>query len=212
MLNWLKTAFFKGLVVLIPLVLVWLTLRELVELLVGFAEVIVEFLPPGAFDWVMNPALAAPVLIVLIAIVLGALAKVPFIRNTAAAVEHNTLGHLPLYRMIKTFISAFLELEDTTSFRPALIVDDEGGAEPCYLIEEDPESPNVVVLVPWSPASFAGSVKLVPRQRVQRLTSTFDDLSLSLANFGLGMNKLVLKSTGDAPDPSGPKKRNENDD
>ena len=190
MLNWLKTAFFKGLVVLIPLVLLWLTLRELVELLVGFAEVIVEFLPAGAFDWVTNPALVAPVLIVLIAILLGALARVPIIRNTAAAVENNTLGHLPLYRMIKTFITAFLELENTASFRPALIVDDEGGAEPCYVIEDDLESPNIVVLVPWSPASFAGSVKLVPRSRIHRLDVTFDELSLSLANFGLGMKSI----------------------
>ena len=198
MLNWLKTAFFKGLVVLIPLVLLWVTLRELVELLVAFAEVIVDFLPKGSFDWVTNPALAAPILIVLIAVLLGMLAKVPVIRNAAEAVESNTLGHLPLYRMIKTFITAFLELENTASFRPALIVDDEGGAEPCYVIEDDGESPTIVVLVPWSPASFAGSVKLVPRQRIKRLDVSFDDLSLSLANFGLGLQSLERRRKLDA--------------
>jgi uncharacterized membrane protein len=190
MLNWIKTAFFKGLVVLIPLVLLWITLRELVELLVGFAEPIADLFPSGAFDWVVNPALAAPILIVLIALLLGALAKVPFINNAAASIERNTLGNLPLYRMLKTFITAFLELENTASFRPALIVDDEGGGEPCYIIEDDLDSPNVVVLVPWSPASFAGSVKLVPRPRIHRLDVTFDELSLSLANFGLGMKTI----------------------
>lgn len=193
MLNWLKTAFFKGLVVLIPLVLLWITLRELAELLVAFAEVIVDFLPEGAFDWVMNPALVAPILIVVIAVVLGVLAKVTLIRNAAAAVEQNTLGHLPLYRMIKTFVTAFLELEEAASFRPALIVDDEGGAEPCYVIEDDGEGPTIAVLVPWSPASFAGSVKLVPRERIRRLDVTFDEFSLSLANFGLGMESLVRR-------------------
>ncbi len=193
MLNWLKTASFKGLVVLIPLVLLWITLRELAELLVAFAEVIVDFLPEGAFDWVMNPALVAPILIVVIAVVLGLLAKVTLIRNAAAAVEQNTLGHLPLYRMIKTFVTAFLELEEEASFRPALIVDDEGGAEPCYVIEDDGEGPTIVVLVPWSPASFAGSIKLVPRQRIKRLDVTFDEFSLSLANFGLGMESLVRR-------------------
>ena len=37
MLNWLKTAFFKGLVILIPVVLLWITIRELAQLLVAFA-------------------------------------------------------------------------------------------------------------------------------------------------------------------------------
>ena len=108
-----------------------------------------------------------------------------------AILERNTLGHLPLYRMIKTFVTAFLEVEEDAAFRPALILDDEGGAEPCYVIEDTKDAPNVVVLVPWSPASFAGSVKLIPRHRIRRLDLTFDEFSLSLANFGLGISEIV---------------------
>lgn len=190
MLSWLKTAFFKGLIILIPLVLLWLTIRELVELLVAFAEPIADFFPAGTFDLVQNPELVSPILIILIAIALGLLASIPPVRKTAAALERNTLGHLPLYRMIKTFVSAFLEVEEAAAFRPALILDDEGGAEPCYVIEDEEGISNVVVLVPWSPASFAGSVRLVPRARIRRLDLTFDEFSLSLANFGLGMNAI----------------------
>ena len=191
MLNWLKSTFFKGLIVLIPLVLLWITIRELVELLVAFAEPIADAFPPGTFDWVRTPELVSPILIIAIAILLGILASIPLVRKTGAALERNTLGHLPLYRMIKTFVTAFLEVEDASSFRPALIIDDEGGAEPCYVIEDTEGVPNVVVLVPWSPASFAGSVKLVPRDRIRRLDLTFDEFSLSLANFGLGMNSIA---------------------
>lgn len=191
MINWLKQAFFKGLIVLIPLVLLWITLRELVELLVEFAMPIADALPVKALDWVQNPALVAPVLIVFIAISLGAMAMIPGVRRTGAFIERKTLGNLPLYRMIKTFVTAFLEVEDAASFRPALIVDDEGGAEPCYLIDDDESQPNVVVLVPWSPASFAGTVRLVPRWRIKTLDISFDELSLSLANFGLGMNSIL---------------------
>jgi len=191
MFGWIKKAFFQGLIVLIPLVLLWITLRELVELLIGFAEPIADFFPPGAFDWVQSPELVAPLLIIFIAILLGALALIPWIRSIGAILERNTLGHLPLYRMIKTFVAAFLEVEDDAAFRPALIVDDEGGAEPCYVIEDLEDASSVVVLVPWSPASFAGSVKMVPRHRIRRLDLTFDEFSLSLANFGLGMSSIV---------------------
>ena len=102
--------------------------------------------------------------------------------------------------MIKTFVTAFLEVEDASSFRPALIIDDEGGAEPCYVIEDVPEHANVVVLVPWSPASFAGSVRLVPRDRVKRINVTFDEFSLSLANFGLGLNSIIKLPESSAAD------------
>jgi uncharacterized membrane protein len=190
MFGWIKKAFFQGLIVLVPLVLLWITIRELVELLIGFAQPIADFFPPGWFDWVQEPALVAPILIVVVALLLGALALIPWIRSIGAILERNTLGHLPLYRMIKTFVTAFLEVEEDAAFRPALIVDDEGGAEPCYVIEDTAGAPNIVVLVPWSPASFAGSVKLVPRSRIRRLDLTFDEFSLSLANFGLGMNAI----------------------
>lgn len=191
MFGWIKTAFFKGLIILIPLVLLWITLRELVELLIAFAEPIADAFPAGSFDWVQNPALVSPILIVCIALMLGVLASIPAVRKMGAALERNTLGPLPLYRMIKTFVSAFLEVEDDVAFRPALIVDDEGGAEPCYVIEDAEGAPNVVVLVPWSPASFAGSVRMVPRERIQRVDISFDEFSLSLANFGLGMNGIT---------------------
>lgn len=190
MFNRIKTAFFKGLIILIPLVLLWVTIRELVELLVAFAEPIADAFPAGTFDWVQNPALVSPILIVCVALLLGMMASVPLIRRAGAALERNTLGHLPLYRMIKTFVTAFLEVEDDVAFRPALILDDKGGAEPCYVIEDTEGCPHVVVLVPWSPAAFAGSVKLVPRTRIKRLDLTFDEFSLSLANFGLGMTSI----------------------
>ena len=191
MLNWFKHAFFKGLIVLIPLVLLWITLRELVELLIAFAQPIADFLPPDTLEWIEEPEFVAPILIVVFALILGGLASIPVVRKAGAWVEGHTLGYLPFYRMIKTFVTAFLEVENTSSFRPALILDDEGGAQPCYIIEESEDQPNVVVLVPWSPASFAGSVKLVPKQRIRRLDLTFDELSLKLANFGLGMNSVL---------------------
>ncbi len=190
MLSFLKNAFLGGLIILIPLVLLYITIRELIELLVGFATPIADLFPPDTFEWIQNPEVLAGLLIVLSAVLLGTLAAIPPVRKAGQWLERSTVGHLPLYRMIKTFVSAFLEMEDAEAFRPALVEDGEGGANPCYVIEDNGR-PKVVVLIPWSPASFAGSVKLVPRERVHRLDLTFDEFSLALANFGLGMQDLV---------------------
>ena len=95
MFGWIKTVFFKGLIILIPLVLLWIVIRELVDVLIAFAKPIADAFPAGSFDWVRNPALVAPILIVVIALLLGVLASIPLIRKTGAALERNTLGLKP---------------------------------------------------------------------------------------------------------------------
>ena len=190
MLRFLKNAFFNGLIILIPVVLLYMVIRELIELLITFATPIADLFPPETFAPIRDPEVLAALLIVASAVLLGALAAIPPVRTASRFVEGKTLGPLPLYRMIKTFVSAFLEMEGTDAFRPALILDGSGGGEPAYVIEDNGEA-HVVVLVPWSPTSFAGSVRLVSRERIERLDLTLDEFSLSLANFGLGLQTIV---------------------
>jgi uncharacterized membrane protein len=166
MLRFLKNAFLTGLIILIPIVLLYFTIRELIEALIAVATPIADLFPPETFAPIKDPEILAALLVAASTLILGTLAAIPPVRKAGRWVESRTLGHLPLYRMIKTFVSAFLEMEDTQAFRPALVMSADGGGEPCYVIEDN-NRPTVVVLVPWSPASFAGSIRLVPRERVQ---------------------------------------------
>lgn len=190
MLKFLKDALFKGLIILIPLVLLWITIRELVELMIMVATPIADLFPAGTFDSVRETEIIAALLILGASFLIGLLAYIPYTRDVGRWVENRTVGMLPLYRMMKTFITAFLEMEDADAFRPALVGDPDGVVDPGYIIEDKGKS-HVVVLIPWSPASFAGSVKFVPREIVQRLDITLDEFSLALANFGLGIDEIV---------------------
>lgn len=71
MLNFLKNAIVRGLVVLIPLVLVYLTLRELFEAMVALATPIADLMPTGWFRKDDPEKLIALVLILLTALILG---------------------------------------------------------------------------------------------------------------------------------------------
>jgi uncharacterized membrane protein len=51
MFGYLKNAIFRGLVILIPVVLVYITIRELVEIMIGFATPIADLLPKG---WILQ--------------------------------------------------------------------------------------------------------------------------------------------------------------
>ena len=51
-------------------------------------------------------------------------------------VEDRTLNHLPMYRMLKSFVAAFLAIEGEESFKPALLSNEDGSRKPCYVIED----------------------------------------------------------------------------
>jgi uncharacterized membrane protein len=100
-----------------------------------------------------------------------------------------------MYRMLKSLVGAFLDLETEESFKPAFLDNGSGDMDPVYVIE-DCGRPRVVVLVPWAPTAFAGSIKLVQRERIHYLDVTLDEFSLSLTHLGTGMSELLPEEHG----------------
>ncbi len=193
MIKFLKSALVNGLAMLLPVVLLFLAIREIFELLVNIATPIADLFPPGTFDHVKETEILAVLLIVGLAIFLGVLSKLKAGRALGNSIEKHTLLKIPMYRMLKSFVGAFLNLETESSFKPAFIENDSGDMDPAYVIE-DCGRPRVVVLIPWAPAAFAGSVKLVDRESVHYLDVTLDEFSLSLSHLGIGMSELLPDS------------------
>ena len=190
MINFLKSALVNGLAMLLPVVLVFLAIKEIFELLVGIATPIADLFPPGTFDHVRETEILAVLLIAGLAILLGILSKLKAGQVLGHSIEKHTLYKIPMYRMLKSLVGAFLNLESETSFKPALLENNTGDMEPAYVIE-DRGRPRVVVLIPWAPTAFAGSVKLVNRECVHYLDVTLDEFSLSLTHLGTGMSELL---------------------
>ncbi len=195
MLKFFKSALVNGLVMLLPVVLVFLAIKEILAMLVGIATPIADLFPAGTFDHVRETEIIAVLLIVGTAVILGMFSKVKAGRALGHGIEKYTLYKVPMYRMLKSLVSAFLDLEGEGSFKPALLENANGDMEPVYVIE-DRGRPRVVVLVPWAPAAFAGSVKLVRRERIHHLDVTLDEFSLSLTHLGTGMSELLPEKHG----------------
>lgn len=190
MIKFFKSALVNGLVILLPVVLVFLAIKEILAMLVGIATPIADLFPAGTFDHVKETEIIAVILIVGMAVILGILSKVKVGRVLGHGIEKYTLYKIPMYRMLKSLVGAFLDLESEGSFKPALMENDSGDMEPIYVIE-DRGRPRVVVLVPWAPTAFAGSVKLVGRERIHYLDVTLDEFSLSLTHLGTGLSELL---------------------
>jgi len=197
MFSFLKNALFRGLVILIPVVLVYIALRELIEAMIGFATPIADMFPAG---WVKvdDPVgLVALILIVLFALTLGLIWSAPPTRQAAVWLEMRTLYHVPFYRMTKSLVSAFLDMEDERSFKPAYWRHDDGSLEPVFVIEEHGKD-MYVVMQPWTPTAFAGSLRIVPRDQVEFVPVTLDEFSLALAHYGLGLSEVMSKRKSDS--------------
>ena len=74
-----------------------------------------------------------------------------------------------------------------------------GEREIVYVIEDHGDG-QLTVLVPWAPASFAGSVKIMSSDRIEMLDASLGDTSMVLSHWGIGARELLGKNTAAAKD------------
>ncbi len=197
MFQLLKSALFRGLLILLPILFLIIILKEFVALIIGLATPIADLLfPASVIESIPQTEILAALLIVITALIIGVVSTLPFAAGAGRFLEQRTVEKLPVYRPLKSLLHALLGSEHSDAFKPALLTNDSGVAEPVYVIE-DKGGPRVVVLVPWTPASFAGALKLVPREQLQMLDLTLDQFSLCIAHYGIGMSDLLAEA-GDA--------------
>ena len=192
MFRFLKNAIVRGLVILIPLVLIYLTIRELFGAMVALATPIADLLPTGFIQKDDPERLIALILILLAALILGLIWSAGPTRRAAEWLESRSLDNLPMYRIMKSLVGALLNLEDEESFKPACWHHDDGSLEPVFVIGEHGKD-MLVVMQPWTPTPFAGSVRVVQRSQVEMVPVTLDEYSLALTHFGLGLSEALNK-------------------
>ena len=186
----IKTSLVGGLFVLLPLVLFYLLLSELLQLVVTLATPIADLFPKSTFERVNMPVLMGLVLIVGASFVFGLALRSASLRRSGLWVERTLLGRLPLYNAVKSLARGLVGAQEDTAFRSAVLHSPDGEREIVYVIEEHGDG-QMTVLVPWAPASFAGSVKIVGSDRVEMLDASVGDASRVLGHWGVGAHDLI---------------------
>lgn len=194
-LGFIKTSLVGGLFVLLPLVLFYLLLSELLELVVALATPIADLFPKGTFDQENMPVLMGLVLIVGASFVFGLALRSAALRRSGLWVERTLLGRLPLYNAVKSLARGLVGAQEETAFRSAVLHSSDGEREIVYVIEEHGDG-QVTVLVPWAPASFAGPVKIVGSDRIEILDASVGEASKVLGHWGVGARDLVHGKAG----------------
>jgi uncharacterized membrane protein len=181
-----------GFFVLLPVMLLYLVLAEMLELVVALATPIADLFPKGTFDEAGFPVLAAIFLILGASFVIGLVMYSQVGRRLGRWVERSVLGRLPMYGALKRLAKGFAQAKTENAFRSAVLTSSQGDQEIVYIIEEHDDG-QMTILVPWAPMAFAGPVKIVSRDKIEMLDANLGDVSKALSHWGVGVGALLSK-------------------
>jgi len=191
--EFLKTTVIGGLFVLLPVLLLSMLLAEALQLVVALATPIADLFPKGVFDQAEAPVLIALILIVGVSFLLGLALRSAALSRLGGWIESSLLSRLPAYTVLKRLTKGFAK-EEAAAFKPGLLISAEGWKDIVYVVEDHGDG-QLTVLVPWAPAAFSGSVKVVDRERVEKLDANLGDVSKVLSLWGMGTRDLMGKGS-----------------
>ena len=189
LLNFVKTTVVGGLFVVLPLLLFYVLMGEILDAIVLLATPIAELFPEDSLDFLRNPDALAWLLILLVSVLFGLAIQVGWVARLGSWVETHTLALLPFYVAVKQVSQALIG--GAEGGLKGGIVDDNNGTQELVYILEYLEDGRVVVLFPFAPASFTGSVKIVEGAMVTELQVSVGEVSKVLAHWGVGTEKLL---------------------
>jgi uncharacterized membrane protein len=193
-IEFLKTTILGGLFVLLPVILIYLALAEVVGVLVLMATPIADLFFPGHFEEIEFPALVALALALLVCVsfILGLIMLSDTGLRLGNWIERIILGRLPTYNAIKSLTKGFANSQEESSFKPALLKSADGNKEFAYIVEDHGDG-NLTVLLPWSPTPFAGIIKIVPKDRVEPLAVRLTKVTEALSQWGIGTRNILAE-------------------
>jgi uncharacterized membrane protein len=159
---------------------------------VALATPIADLFPEGTFDRINMPVLIALILLVGASFLFGLTLRSMTLRRLGLWIERAVLGRLPLYTAVKSLSRGLVGAKEDAAFRPALLHSPDGVREIVYVVEDHGDG-QVTVLVPWSPTSFSGSVKIMSSDRIEMLEAGLGDASRVLSQWGIGARELLDK-------------------
>jgi len=203
-IEFLKTCALGGLFVLLPVLLLWLLLDEVLGLVVALATPIADLFPESWFQNLEAPSVVAFLLILGASFLCGLALQSQRLSSIGRWIEERSLARLPMYGALKSLATGFDASE--LGFRSGLLSWPNGTQELVYVVEQH-EDGRMTVMIPQAPAAFAGRLRIVPGDRVETLTASLGDSSRVVSLWGVGMNELIQGARPPSSSPADPGER-----
>lgn len=194
------TTLIGGIVFLLPLIVVLAVLGQGVALMAGVAKPLAAMFPAQQVGGVALASLLALLLLLLLCYGAGMLARAALGRTLSASFEDRLQTLYPRYTVIKGMTQALGVDGVKSNLKTVLVSFDD---HQLFAVEvERLADGRVVVFVPGAPDPWAGSVVLVPQERVAGVPVEIGTLHRMLKGIGRGSAALLgapLERTPGAP-------------
>ena len=178
-----------GLLVIVPLAVVFLLLVKLTEILEKIAAPLGLESALGAALALVLVALAALLVVLLLSFIVGSLMRRAVSYET---VEKKILNQIPGYTIVANIAKGF---SDKSVAYPAAMIELHGPGTAVFgFVMEEHVSGLVTVFVPSTPVLTVGNVHLVERKRITILEAGASDVANCISQWGIGSAKIVAGS------------------
>lgn len=190
-----KTTLIGGVLVILPIYIAILLLAKAVKGLLSLLAPVTAQLPAG----VEFRQIIAILLLVAVCFVVGLIVRTGPGLRAKNAFEHAILEKLPGYIFLRGVAKRLTGSSEEQTMQPALVEIGDGLC-PAFLVEEL-EGDSFTVLVPSAPTPMAGSIYILPRDRVHPVDIPFAKAIGVFSKWGTGSGEFVqaMKEPAAAP-------------
>jgi uncharacterized membrane protein len=180
-----RTTLIGGVLVILPIYVAVLLLAKAVTGLLALLTPVTAQLPAG----VQFRQVVAILLLVALCFVVGLVVRTGPGLRAKNAFEQVVLERLPGYTFLRGFAKRLTGRSEEQTLQPAL-VEIEEALVPALIVEEL-EDGSYTVLVPSAPTPMAGSVYILPRDRVHPVDLPFTKALSVFTKWGMGAGEYV---------------------
>jgi len=183
--TFIKTTLIGGVLVILPIYIAILLLAKTVSGLLALLAPVTAQLPAS----VKFREIVAILLLVVICFVVGLIVRTGPGLRAKNAIEQAVFGRLPGYTFLRGLTRRLTGREEEHTLEPAL-VEIEDALVPALIVEELQDG-SYTVLVPSAPTPMAGSIYILPRDRVHPVDIPFTKAIGVFSKWGTGAGEFV---------------------
>ena len=187
--RFLLVTFVRGVLFLVPIVLIAVLAREGYQMLRHIFAPVARLIPGDRFVGVLTEDVVTILAIVLVFLIAGLFVGTAQGRLLSDRLERGVLYRIPGYLLVRGAAGGFPGLQSDHPVSPALVATDDGWAF-ALLVERLPTG-FCTVFLPDSPTPTSGAVRVVDASRVHVLDAPMLSLLGCLTRSGLGAGDLA---------------------
>ena len=186
----LLTTFVTGFLVVLPLILSYLLIGQLVDLVFLLTTPLHDFLQLGGMSETLSDRIISIIFFIVICLLMGIAATKSMFIAIGNWIETKFFKYLPIYKILRNFSTNLSGKNVPKSFQPALIAMDTDIRFLAFIVEQHNDG-KFTVFVPMSPTPGVGMIQIVNSNKVQLLNTPMTNALSCVLDWGHGVENLL---------------------